>query len=134
MVFVQNEKKESRILILFILLVLFKSQIDCKNQHSVKLLNTALESKTYLQLTDDEIKELIAKYWIDFKCACGNSHDANVNKTMNSALKLICDHKSMDEWVEVLTEVEKVPNLANGYNRLVYFLFVYLFFFSQSIY
>lgn len=83
-------------------------QVDCKNQHSVKLLNTAFESKTYLRLTDDEIKELSAKYWLDFKSACGSSHDDVVNKTLSSALKLICDHKGTDEWIELLTEVEKV--------------------------
>lgn len=36
------------------------------------------------------------------------SHEDAVNKTLNTALKLICDHKSMDEWLELLIEVEKV--------------------------
>lgn len=45
---------------------------------------------------------------MDFKAACGNSHDDTVNKTLNSALKLICDHKTTDEWIELLTDVEKV--------------------------
>lgn len=83
-------------------------QVDCKNQHSVKLLNTVLENKTLFQLTDDETKELVTRYWLDFKEACSDSHDDAVNKTLNSALKLICDHKSTDEWIELLTEVEKV--------------------------
>lgn len=82
--------------------------MDCKNQHSVKLFNAALENKVLLQFTDDEIKELVTKYWLDFKAACDDSHDDSVNKTLSSALKLICDHKSIDEWIELLTEVEKV--------------------------
>lgn len=87
-------------------------QVDCTNQHSVRLLNTALENKTHLQLSDAEIKEFVAKYWLDFKAACANSHDDAVNKTLNSALKLICDHKSIDEWIELLTEVEKVMGIS----------------------
>lgn len=89
-------------------------QVDCKNQHSVKLLNTALENKAYLRLTDDEIKELVAKYWFDFKIACSDSHDEAINKTLNTALKLICDHKTVDEWIELLTEVEKVRDDENN--------------------
>lgn len=74
----------------------------------MKLLNTVLENKALFQLTDDETKELVTRYWLDFKEACSDSHDDAVNKTLNSALKLICDHKSTDEWIELLTEVEKV--------------------------
>lgn len=83
-------------------------QVDSKNQYSVKLLNTAIEHKSYFRLTDDEIKDLIAKYWIDFKIACSSSHDDTINKTMNNVFKLIADYKSNDEWAELLTEVEKV--------------------------
>lgn len=103
------------------------------NQDSVRLLSTALEHKVYLQLTDEEIKELVTKYWLDFKLACGNSHDVAVNKTLNSALKIICDHKSIDEWIELLTEVEKVRRIhgfsikSNGHD-LVLCCFLNLFF------
>lgn len=71
-------------------------------------MNIALENKVYLRLTNDEIKELVANYWLDFKVACGSLHDEIVNKTLSSGLKLICDHKTIDEWIELLTEVEKV--------------------------
>lgn len=74
------------------------------------MLNTALENKAYLRLTDDEIKELVAKYWIDFKIACASTHDDTVNKTLNGALKLICDQATVDEWISLLTEVEKVKH------------------------
>lgn len=74
----------------------------------MKLLNTAIENKAYFGLTDDEIKDSIAKYWIDFKAACNTLHDDAINKTMNNVFKLIADHKSIDEWAELLSEVEKV--------------------------
>lgn len=74
----------------------------------MKLLNTAIENKAYFCLTDDEIKDAIAKYWIDFKAACNSLHDDVINKTMNNVFKIIADHKSIDEWTALLTEVEKV--------------------------
>lgn len=70
----------------------------------------------YLRLTDDEIKELVAKYWFDFKIACNSSHDDSVNRTLNSALKLICDQATVDEWISLLTEVEKVSIIHSKEN------------------
>lgn len=70
----------------------------------------------YLRLTDDEIKELVAKYWFDFKIACNSSHDDSVNRTLNSALKLICDQATVDEWISLLTEVEKVSTTYSKEN------------------
>lgn len=77
------------------------------------MLNTALENKTYFRLTDDEIKDLVAKYWHDFKAACSDSHNDAINKTMNNVFKLIADYKSIDEWTKLLTEVEKVSTLLS---------------------
>ncbi|XP_031625322.1 uncharacterized protein LOC116342004 [Contarinia nasturtii] len=102
-----KEEKDSDEQTIQLIKLFLKNSVDCMNQHSVRLLNTALENKAYLGLTDEEIKELVAKYWLDFKMACGNSHDVATNKTLNSALKIICDHKSIDEWIKLLTEVEK---------------------------
>ena len=76
------------------------------------MLNTAIENKAYFHLTDDEIRDLIAKYWVDFKTACSSLHDDVINKTMNNVFKLIADYKSIDEWAELLAEVEKVNSAA----------------------
>lgn len=87
----------------------------------MKLLNTALENKAYLRLTDDEIKELVAKFWFDFKIACANTHDDVVNKTLNSALKLMCDQATVDEWISLLTEVEKVKSKIKSKHYIAFF-------------
>lgn len=40
--------------------------------------------------------------------SCSTEYDETVNKTINTAIKLIFDHKSTEEWIELLTNVEKV--------------------------
>lgn len=87
-------------------------QVDCKNQYSVKLLQTALENKERFELGDD-LRDLIVKYWNNFKSACADDHDEATIKTMNNALKLIFDYKSTEEWVQLLTEVEKVNDVKH---------------------
>lgn len=83
-------------------------KVDCKNPNSVKLFNTTLENKAYLNFSDDDIKEQINSYWIDFMESCSTEYDETVNKNINTAIKLIFDHKSTEEWIELLTNVEKV--------------------------
>lgn len=82
----------------------------------MKLLNTAIENKAYFSLTEDEIKDATEKYWMDFKAACNSSHDDAINKTMNNVFKLIADHKSIDEWTVLLTEVEKVSTTVTRFD------------------
>lgn len=101
--------------------------MDSKNHHAVKLLNTALENKTYFRFTDDEIRDLVAKYWHDFKIACSILHNDAINKTMNNVFKLIADYKSIDEWTELLTEVEKVCSAVTAIEyRQIFQFYIYV--------
>lgn len=61
-----------------------------------------------LQLNDEELKEIINDFWLNFKHTCNNNYDEATKKTLNMALKLIFDHKTTDEWIQLLTEVEQV--------------------------
>lgn len=74
----------------------------------MKLLNATLENRAHLNLTEAEIKLLIDSYWQNFKEVCSTEHDETVNKTVYSAIKLIFDHKSTDEWIELLNQTERV--------------------------
>lgn len=85
-----------------------KKTIDCTNLDSVRLLNTALENKTILQLSDADLKEIINRFWLNFKSSCNRTHDETTKKTLNNALKLIYGHTPTDEWIQMLLEMEKV--------------------------
>lgn len=78
--------------------------------HSVQLLNTLFENKVCLQLTNDELKEINNSAWSNFKDVCNKNHDDITKKILNTALKLILDHRTSDEWIELLTELEHVSN------------------------
>lgn len=86
----------------------------------MKLLNATLENRAHLNLTEAEIKTLIDSYWQNFKETCAVEHDENTNKTVYGAIKMIFDHKSTDEWIELLNQTEKV--WKGVYNTLLLLL------------
>lgn len=61
-----------------------------------------------MNLSEAEIKAIIDSYWHNFKATCLHEHSDTVNKTVSTAIKMIFDYKSTDEWIELLSQMETV--------------------------
>lgn len=77
--------------------------VDCTNAYAVKQLNVAVNNKSTLQYTDDELKELIELYWNDFKRICA---DQSAPQNSDGILKIIFDFKSTEDWTDLLNKLE----------------------------
>lgn len=85
--------------------IFLTNSITCKNADSVKLLNVILNNKTHLKYSDDELKEIIDRFWTNFKECCA---DADNHGNFESVLKIIFDFKSTEEWINLLNELDDV--------------------------